>query len=112
MPILPRNIPHRPAEILLDADGAAVPMLPVMLVGAETCPPPCSGLEQYVHTSGHGLGIGIHEYPSISYKAEGILEEGMVITIEPGLYYDWGGVRIEDVVVVTKNGFDSLSRLD
>ncbi len=69
-------------------------------------------LEQYVHTSGHGLGVGIHEYPSISYKAEGTLEEGMVITMEPGLYYDWGGVRIEDVVVVTKDGFDTISRLD
>ena len=66
-------------------------------------------LDHYIHTTGHGLGIALHEYPSVSYKTEGILEEGMVITIEPGLYYDWGGVRVEDVVVVTRDGYEKIS---
>lgn len=69
-------------------------------------------LDYYIHTTGHGLGIALHEFPSISYKTEGLLEEGMVITIEPGLYYDWGGVRIEDVVSVTKNGFEPISKFN
>lgn len=52
-----------------------------------------------VHSLGHGVGLAIHESPNISLRAEGELEEGMVVTIEPGLYYDVG-VRWEDVVVV------------
>lgn len=67
-------------------------------------------LDHFWHTTGHGLGIGIHEYPSLHYQAKGNLQSGMVITVEPGLYFDWGGVRIEDVVVVTDNGYEKISR--
>jgi Xaa-Pro aminopeptidase len=57
------------------------------------------------HGLGHGVGLEIHEKPVISYRADGIVEEGMVFTIEPGIYIPgWGGVRIEDTVRVTGDG--------
>ncbi len=55
----------------------------------------------FIHALGHGVGLDIHEEPSVSGRNEETLEEGMVITIEPGLYYDVG-VRWEDTVVVGK----------
>ena len=60
---------------------------------------------------GHGLGLDLHEYPSVG--AQPIeLEPGMVITVEPGLYFkSLGGVRIEDDVCVTENGCEILSSL-
>ncbi len=70
-----------------------------------------SGFHRF-HALGHGVGLRVHEHPSISEKAEGVLEEGMVITLEPAIYKkgEWG-VRIEDTVLVKKNGFERLSRL-
>lgn len=57
------------------------------------------------HTLGHGIGTRVHEGPKLSEKNNRILKEGMVVTIEPGLYVDGkGGVRIEDAVCITKNG--------
>ena len=63
----------------------------------------------FIHGTGHGLGLDIHESPRISRK-KSILKSGQVVTIEPGLYYpEWGGVRIEDVVVVEKDGHTNLT---
>lgn len=64
----------------------------------------------FIHSTGHGLGLEIHEPPRIGY-GEGILEEGNVVTVEPGLYYEEiGGIRIEDVVVVKKDRCLNLTR--
>lgn len=64
------------------------------------------------HGLGHGVGIDIHEKPVISYRSESPVEEGMVFTIEPGIYLPgWGGVRIEDTVCVTSDGCSVLTRI-
>jgi Xaa-Pro aminopeptidase len=59
------------------------------------------GYGQYFgHGLGHGIGLDVHEYPTVSPRSAAIVEEGMVFTVEPGIYIPgWGGVRIEDSVV-------------
>ena len=68
--------------------------------------------EYFSHSTGHGVGLDIHEEPFISTRSETLLSEGMVITIEPGIYIPGEfGVRIEDMAVVTKNGCESLATI-
>ncbi len=70
-------------------------------------------LEDYfTHGLGHGIGLEIHEAPKVRANSEDVLEAGMVITIEPGLYIpQWGGIRIEDDVLVTHDGCKLLTTL-
>ncbi len=72
--------------------------------------------ETFGHALGHGVGLAVHENPRVGANAKDVLELGMVFTIEPGIYVTgWGGVRIEDVVILEANGARSLSharRLD
>jgi Xaa-Pro aminopeptidase len=62
------------------------------------------------HGLGHSLGLKIHEHPRLSRTDDTVLQPGMVVTVEPGIYIpDWGGVRIEDIVVVREDGCDILT---
>ena len=64
------------------------------------------------HGTGHGVGLAVHEEPSISPRGVGVVQEGMVFTVEPGIYIPgWGGVRLEDMVLVTSRGVEVLTGL-
>ncbi|MGI5991796.1 MAG: M24 family metallopeptidase [Methanosarcina sp.] len=66
----------------------------------------------FIHSTGHGVGLDVHELPSVGENGV-LLEVGNVITIEPGLYYpEVGGIRLEDMVLVTENGCQNLTGLE
>lgn len=88
---------HRAAQAVLDAHGFETRLEAEQAVG-------------FIHSTGHGIGLEIHEAPSVGLTSTR-LQAGDVITIEPGLYYpEWGGIRIEDTVEVTRTGARILAR--
>jgi Xaa-Pro aminopeptidase len=69
-------------------------------------------MQGFFHGTGHGLGLDIHEAPSFGLRSRNKLRTNNVVTVEPGLYYPGlGGVRLEDVVIVTKTGCKNLVRI-
>jgi len=66
----------------------------------------------FTHSTGHGLGLDVHELPYLS-KSGGVLQSGNVVTVEPGLYYPKiGGIRLEDAVVITDKGYKNITQFD
>ena len=67
---------------------------------------------RFRHGLGHGLGLLVHEAPRFAVKNQTVLKPGMVVTVEPGIYLpDWGGIRIEDDVLVTRTGCEVLTHV-
>ncbi|PGL69142.1 Xaa-Pro peptidase family protein [Bacillus sp. AFS055030] len=90
----------KPGEVLGNVDRAARQVIANAGYG-----------EYFVHRIGHGLGIGIHDYPSVNDSNTDIIKTGMSYTIEPGIYVpNIGGVRIEDDIVITETGAITLTK--
>ncbi|MEG2708679.1 MAG: M24 family metallopeptidase, partial [Vagococcus sp.] len=69
--------------------------------------------EEYIYANiGHGIGMYLHETPMLTAQNEGTLEAGHVVAVEPGIYIPgWGGIRIEDQILVTETGFENMISL-
>ncbi len=68
---------------------------------------------EFLHGTGHGVGLEIHEYPRINSKSDDIIQEGMVVTVEPGIYIEGSyGIRWEDLLLVTDSGVEYLTNYD
>ncbi|MEX0820339.1 MAG: Xaa-Pro peptidase family protein, partial [Pirellulaceae bacterium] len=91
----------RPGAILEDVDAVARKVITDAGFG-----------KQFGHSLGHGFGLQIHEQPRLAVNQKRPLEPGMVVTVEPGIYIPgWAGVRIEDDILVTKDGHEVLSNV-
>lgn len=104
-------------QIVLDAQGLAIDSIKPGRKAREVDGAARRYIEKkgfakcFGHGLGHGIGLEVHEGPIINSRSKEILEENMVFTVEPGIYIPgWGGVRIEDMVLVTPSGCEVLSR--
>lgn len=103
-------------DVVLRAQEAALQMIRPGLKGCEVDEAARKVIreagygEYFGHSLGHSVGLEIHETPCFAKRDENVLQPGMVITVEPGIYVEgFGGVRIEDVVVITENGCRNLT---
>ncbi|MBV6519448.1 MAG: hypothetical protein DCC43_12965 [Candidatus Brocadia sp.] len=105
-------------QIVLDAQGFAIDSIKPGRKAKEIDSAARSYIEKkgfakcFGHGLGHGIGLEVHEGPVINSRSKEVLEENMVFTVEPGIYIPgWGGIRIEDMVLVTPSGCEVLSRI-
>ena len=113
----PDEMFHKIYNIVLGAQLTAINTVRPGLTGEE-----CDALsrdiiaeagygDNFGHSLGHGVGLAVHENPRVGPTAENVLEPNMVFTVEPGIYLSgWGGVRIEDIVILGEDGATVLSK--
>ena len=96
----------------LDVLGPGVPCKDVDICARKVIEAAGYG-EHFRHGTGHGVGLEIHEAPNLSRRSKDVLEPGMVVTVEPGIYLPGHcGVRIEDMILITETGYENLTKAD
>jgi Xaa-Pro aminopeptidase len=108
---------HEIYEVVFEAQRNAIEKIEASMSGKDAHELAASVIEkagygdQFGHGLGHGVGLQVHERPYLGRTSEDTLQEGMVFTVEPGIYLPgWGGVRIEDIVVLENGRARVLSR--
>ncbi len=115
----PKNELKKIYEVVLEAQVAAVEAVEPGVKTSEVDAVARKIIEDagygkyFIHSTGHGIGLEVHEPPRLSKTDDTVIEEGMVLTVEPGIYIQGlGGVRIEDMVYVDKSGARVLTKLN